>query len=1210
MEVNILVYRNLLLCLLYAIANLTQAALDEEDSAAGAHWGCGTPMLWREKTSRPPVAGAPQLPHLPAAPAPEVHVGNIERFFTHIPEQLVEATCLAISENIYLYVENSFLDMMTAAEAREIVAEFNSRIYPQVHRWVGFEWRPGLDLDTRITLLMHDVGANNSGKEFGGYFSSTDQDPTALNSNRKEIVYMDIFQFRERSRFTFYNSLAHEFAHLANWYQNGGTSDERWIEEGIASFVEWAIYRNVHGIFIDGYFEDPGISLTSGNTFETYYGASFTLLLYLFEQHGGEKFIREFARQDFLGIRGIDATLTSLGRPERFADVFQNWALANFVNNISRGKSLGYRNLQNRRVVAPVQQVSSYPIVRSGDVENWGVRYVVFRNLPNRIEIALDGTGDGSLHAQLALLPSNGTASVHSINFDEGNNGRIELKSLNPSDRVVLMVTSTAAQSFRYAATTDGTSGIVVGPPRQMDSSIALPKATTHAIGNQSQPSHKRTYVDFKLEPVSQIHLSSYYQDLVVGEGLVYAVSDWGLEVFDLETPSHPRLVGQIATPGNAQGVAIDRETIYVADGAAGATLIDVRRPDNPRLVRTIGNFESVRRIKIANEKAYVVDINKGLQIYDLNEMHNQTNPQPIGTLQTSGFALDIVVDGDTVYFSDDNQGFQILDFEFINIPAFAGIVDILALDFEVVDGYAYVASGNMQIVDVRNRLKPKAISSIQTPGIATAIKFLDGYLYLTDIQSGLYVVDVRNRQQPLTVAIQPTSGDAMGLDLFKSDVNETFGYIADGNRGLQVIDLSIPNRPEWLHRYDASGEAHGMDILETEEGNRIAYIACGTGGLKIVEIERASDAVFRHRIPLMGTAADVRVENAHAFVAAADSGLIVINLSNPNNPRMVSHIRTTAPAWGIEVNEGYVFLCADELIVVDSREPMNSRVVARRSMPGSAYRITIVDNLGYVAALNGGLQIFDLDDPANPRAIGSYESQGNATNITVFGNRGYLLDTLAGVQILDLSNPRRPDSIAEYQTDALPIAAQIRGDHLFLLDQKRLQIVDVRNRNLVSRPNFQAALRFPSDLIVIGDTVYVTDRYDLRMFKINEYLFELSVEDPTVFRKPPSVAKTSIPLYTNRLGQNFPNPFNPETWIPYEIESDTSVMIRIFDTSGSLVRHLDIGQQKAGEYVTQANAAYWDGKNELGESISSGTYFYQISAGDFVAMRRMAILK
>ncbi len=1158
-------YRNLILCFLYAIANLTHASVGDDNSGVCPHWGCGAPTLWREARSRPQFAEAPRLPNHPAAPAPQARVGEIQQFFTHIPDQQVEATCLAIGENIYLYIETAFQHMMTAAQAREIVAEFDARIYPQVHRWIGYEWRPGLDLDTRITLLMHDVGANNSGKDFGGYFTSVDLDPAARNSNRREMVYMDVFQFKERSRFTFYNSLAHEFAHLVNWYQNGGMSDERWIEEGIASFVEWAIYRNVHGIFIDGYLKDPGISLTSANTFETYYGASFTLLLYLFERHGGERFIREFARQDLLGTRGIDATLTLLGRQERFADVFQNWALANFVNNLARGSSLGYKNLPNRRVAASARQVSSYPTIGAAKVEEWGARYIVFRNLPDQIEIALDGSGDGNLHARLALLPSNGAASVHAFTFDEDNNGQITLNDLNSRDRIVLMATSDVAQSFRYAATRDGASDIVIGPPRQIAPSVPLPDATTHASGSRSQPSHKRGNVDFKLEPISQVHLSSDYQDVVVDEGLVYAASDWGLEIFDLEMPSHPQLIGEIATPGNAQGITVDGETAYIADGAAGVTLINVRRPDNPTLIKTIGDFERVRRIKI---------------------------------------------DGDTVYLSDDSQGFQILDFGLINVPAFAGILDMLALDFDIVDGYAYVASGDLGIVDVRDRLKPTAISSVQTSGFTTGVKYRDGYAYLTGLQSGLHVMDVRNPLQPRSVAMQPTLGNAVSLDVFRSDANQTFGYIADGNHGLQAIDLTIPNRPQWLHRYDASGEAHGMHILRTEEGHPTAYIASGVGGIKIVEIDGAYDAVFRHRIPTEGPAMDLRVENDHAYIAAGESGLIVMELGNIDNPRTVSRIGAAAPALGVEISDGYVFLCADELIVVDSREPMRSRVVARRSMPGSAYRITIVGTLGYVAALNGGLRIFDLDDPANPRAIGSYDTPGNATNIAVFENRGYLLDTQAGVQILDLTNPRRPELIAEYQTDALPIAARIRGDYLFLLDQERVQILDVRNQSLVSRPNFQAALRFPSDLAVVGETVYVADRHDLRMFKINERLFELSVEDPGVFRKPPNEAKTARLLYTNRLGQNFPNPFNPETWIPYEIESDASVAITIFDTRGASVRRLDMGHQKAGEYVTRAKAAYWDGRNETGEPVGSGLYFYRISAGEFVATRRMAILK
>lgn len=93
-------------------------------------------------------------------------------------------------------------------------------------------------------------------------------------------------------------------------------------------------------------------------------------------------------------------------------------------------------------------------------------------------------------------------------------------------------------------------------------------------------------------------------------------------------------------------------------------------------------------------------------------------------------------------------------------------------------------------------------------------------------------------------------------------------------------------------------------------------------------------------------------------------------------------------------------------------------------------------------------------------------------------------------------------------------------------------------------------------------------------------------------------------------LLQNYPNPFNPETWIPYQLPDSTDVTIRIYDASGKLVRHLDIGFQEAGFYVNRESAAYWDGRNDTGESVASGLYFYHLQADESHAIRRLLILK
>ncbi len=99
------------------------------------------------------------------------------------------------------------------------------------------------------------------------------------------------------------------------------------------------------------------------------------------------------------------------------------------------------------------------------------------------------------------------------------------------------------------------------------------------------------------------------------------------------------------------------------------------------------------------------------------------------------------------------------------------------------------------------------------------------------------------------------------------------------------------------------------------------------------------------------------------------------------------------------------------------------------------------------------------------------------------------------------------------------------------------------------------------------------------------------------------------IPKKTALL-PNYPNPFNPETWIPYHLSHPTDVMLTIYNTKGAVVRQLDIGHQPAGFYTARSKAAYWNGRNASGESVASGVYFYQLRAGDYSALRRMVIVK
>ena len=90
----------------------------------------------------------------------------------------------------------------------------------------------------------------------------------------------------------------------------------------------------------------------------------------------------------------------------------------------------------------------------------------------------------------------------------------------------------------------------------------------------------------------------------------------------------------------------------------------------------------------------------------------------------------------------------------------------------------------------------------------------------------------------------------------------------------------------------------------------------------------------------------------------------------------------------------------------------------------------------------------------------------------------------------------------------------------------------------------------------------------------------------------------------------NYPNPFNPGTWIPYKLPQTATVTIGIYSISGELIRSLNLGRRAAGNYITQETAAYWDGTDDFSQEAASGLYFCVLEAGDFKAVRKMLLLK
>ena len=212
-----------------------------------------------------------------------------------------------------------------------------------------------------------------------------------------------------------------------------------------------------------------------------------------------------------------------------------------------------------------------------------------------------------------------------------------------------------------------------------------------------------------------------------------------------------------------------------------------------------------------------------------------------------------------------------------------------------------------------------------------------------------------------------------------------------------------------------------------------------------------------------------------------------------------------------------------------------------------------------------------------------------------VLGLRGSIVDEQMGtnsagfrVIVKNLSTGRAVATVTKDENYSRPDKRESTGVGY------QVTVVDVETGRAARIGDIlEISVRSPSPLIGVQPLRYTVTAEDVR-----ESLIQLA-----------ELVAYEIPIETELL-HNYPNPFNPETWIPYRLAEDAFVTLTIYDLNGHVVRTLDVGHQIASTYEGRSKAIHWDGRNGLGEGVASGVYFYHLSAGDYSATRKMVILK
>ena len=433
-----------------------------------------------------------------------------------------------------------------------------------------------------------------------------------------------------------------------------------------------------------------------------------------------------------------------------------------------------------------------------------------------------------------------------------------------------------------------------------------------------------------------------------------------GLKIFSVRDPRDLKLVGschtnQSGTTSSAWGVAVQGDFAYVCDWYEGLKVVDIADKADPVVVGRC-DTSYARGVTLAGNYAYVADSWGGLRIVNVSD--------PLTPVLWGGYptfnACTTSVRGKLVYVADAEQGVEIVEFSSPDFPATHGSCGTSdARSVAVVGGYAYVADygGGLRVIDVSRPDAPRIVGTCptyQAQGVTIA-----GHIALVaDSNEGIKVISVEDPAAPSVIGSVKT--------VFASQVAVLgdHAYVADFVSGVKVIDISIPESPALVGGC-ATYQARSVAVA----GN-YAYVADYLEGFKTIDVSSPSNPFVAAKLTSgLSACFGVAVSGDYAYVAD-DTGLKVVNISDPKSPSLVSVDPYSGALYGVEVNGNYLYA------VGNAEGPRN----------------------------NPGVFIFDISDPRKPFLVGRWDAGAVFTrDIAISSRYAFVADGTGGLKALNL---------------------------------------------------------------------------------------------------------------------------------------------------------------------------------------------------------------
>jgi hypothetical protein len=693
---------------------------------------------------------------------------------------------------------------------------------------------------------------------------------------------------------------------------------------------------------------------------------------------------------------------------------------------------------------------------------------------------------------------------------------------------------------------------------------------------------------------------------------------------------------------GSNSGFVLQDSLLYVSAGTY-VNQYDISNPANPVLISSVGTQLEINGLVGGSINVFASHRDEGVSQIDFSISENPQSYGPHYYLPNNQYAVHKYIEPYLFYSSHHvigTIGVKMADTSDPEIPlpgwSVAGGFHCVILDIS--GSYSFSGSCYWSLFVIQDISNPSEIIPIsytenweEIEGGISSITATDSFVYIMEYD-GLNVVDISDPFQPVIVSeleieYEDFWGDGHLI------LMDGFAFQAAGQNGIRVFDMSDPANPFIYGYLDVDLDAQKIDIVGSE-----ACILCAEAGVHLFATGNPVSPDYwleRDPFPSVDPVTQVSIEDDLACVIKAGSTVSVefYDISSPGQPELLSSLAmddattsyqyiaqsgsiacvysgnlqlidfndisspTIISTLDISGNIGEMIIEEDlvylvhtsaDVSVIDISDPNNPEEIALIEC-ADPRDIDAIQGFAYIADANSGLRIYDMNDPASPQEIGFFPVTGNLRHISVFANMAYL-STNTSVQVIDVSNPANPFIFSTYPTDAICNDLKAcRGDILYISYADSMHVLDTRNPEYLEQVAY-CDLPGANHGMWAQDSLFISAR-GTSGFAILDYpgWQDVGVDKNETLR-PVGI----------KLGQNFPNPFNPSTEIEFELLSRQDAKLVLYDILGQQLLVLVDRTMVAGQHSVTLDAG----------DLPSGVYIYQLETSGQTASQKCLIMK